>query len=259
MSPLTLPIVLVAMLGQMDEVFEQDFREGRLHPALELFGPRSSRTFALDTRGLRITLPAKRRDPAAVGVSPRFRISGDFEITVTYEILSAQKPESGMGAGVQLWCAIGGEDPGAVLLGHLVNPRKDSAFVTIARGPPSEEEEPSSLKWFDATGKKGKIRLTRTDSILRFLVAEGATDEFREVRQADVGTEPLRTFRLSANTNNVPAAVSVRLIDLTVRADEMGGAAVQAQRSRSWVFWVMGLGLTTLVGVGILVWWRRSR
>ncbi len=87
--------LVLASLAQTetDQEFYQDFRGGgSVHHALTLFGPYRDRAMQQEPRGLRITLPARRRDTAPVGFTPKFRISGDFEITVGYEILSAKPP-----------------------------------------------------------------------------------------------------------------------------------------------------------------------
>jgi len=89
----------LASLGQMREI-HQDFRAGsRLTPGLKMFGPDLDRTARRDGKGLRITLRKDRKTKGAVGIETQFSISGDFEITLAYEILSVNKPKSGMGAG----------------------------------------------------------------------------------------------------------------------------------------------------------------
>jgi hypothetical protein len=95
--------ILLALLatpwGQMEDQFHQDFRgAASLNPTLTLFGPDSGKAVQFEPEGLRITMPAGRADKAAVGLAPNLRISGDFEITVGYEILSAERPAEGMGA-----------------------------------------------------------------------------------------------------------------------------------------------------------------
>ena len=62
-----------------------------------------------DPAGLRITLPADRPQNFAVAVVSKFSLVGDFEVTGSYELLSATQPKEGYGVGVCLWVAT---DPG---------------------------------------------------------------------------------------------------------------------------------------------------
>ena len=79
---------------KLREVYHYDFRDGRydnrwLH--LEPNGPLGS-LVKPDPRGLRIAIPAK-TDALGVGAFTRFGVHGDFEVTASFEILKADRPE----------------------------------------------------------------------------------------------------------------------------------------------------------------------
>jgi hypothetical protein len=250
--------VLLASAGQMGEEFYQDFRRGSgVHPALSLFGPNATQVTSGEAQGLRITLPANRPDKAAVGVSPRFAISGDFEITVGYEILSADEPPSGLGAGVGVWGQIRSDPPQAMSVACLQRPEKGTGFVAQfahERTPDGKRDFKQKLLASGAA-KKGRLRLARTGSDLSFLVAEGESDTFEELHRVSVRPDDVKPLRITASTNNAACGVSIRLVDLRIRADQLPGAARPAETG-GWRVWLVAFLLVIAVGVtgGFLLW-----
>src|SRR4051794_8932466 len=81
----------------------QDFRHKRpLHDSLKLVGPDVEEAITAEEEGLRITLGATRKGHWPVEVTTDFPLSGDFEVTGTYELLSARRPTKGYGVGVHM-------------------------------------------------------------------------------------------------------------------------------------------------------------
>jgi len=114
--------LLLASLGQLSEV-RQDFKAtSRLNPGLKMFGPDLKQVTHWDSKGLRIFLPKDRQTKGAVGIEAQFSLSGDFEVTLDYEILSADKPKSGMGSGVKIWGKLVSEKFQALTLAHVTTP-----------------------------------------------------------------------------------------------------------------------------------------
>src|SRR5262249_39496579 len=122
------------LLGQAPtaEIY-QDFR-GRqpLQPSLTLDGPDADETVTAEDEGLRIKLPATRRRVAPVGVATTFRLSGDFEVTGTYLILSADRPPNGNGVGVALNIATDPELRNFAKVGRFVRPQKGHVHIAEA-------------------------------------------------------------------------------------------------------------------------------
>jgi hypothetical protein len=226
-----------------------------LHPALGLFGPDAAQTIFKEPAGLRITLSGQRASGEAVGVTPRFALSGDFEITASYEILEAAALPTGMGSGVKLWGQIGVAPPDAVTLAHVVRPDKSNVHVSIlARGGrPSFKQQKSGAT-------KGRLRLVRTGSELSFQVAEGDSHAFRELRRDQVRSDDLQPLRLSANTGGAVVPLSIRLIELTIRADRMPGRRYEPKGKGSWlVAGIAVVAVAAVAGVGGFFVWRRRR
>src|SRR5438128_2650508 len=92
------PITAQKKLEDKTTEFYHDFRnKDNLDANFKLVGPEAAKRVKPEPEGLRITLPAKQKNPDAVGVAPKFSIKGDVEITVGYEILQADQPKEGWG------------------------------------------------------------------------------------------------------------------------------------------------------------------
>ncbi len=267
--------LFLASLGQvdMDKEFYQDFRRGSaVHHALTPFGPNRETAMQADAKGLRITLPAKRRDTAPVGLSPKFRILGDFEITVAYEIVSADEPPSGQGAGLKIWGRIRSDDDQTMTLAHLIRTKpqstgyqKDGSAVkhevrnefvaTVSRqGSDPKGDRDFENKSLPAETRAGRLRLMRTGSELIFLAAEGENGDFQELLRASVSTDAMTALRLSANTSDAASGLSLRLLDLRIRATDLLGAA--PPKKRSYASLVIWLSVILVVGGGGYLLWR---
>ncbi|MGM0487048.1 MAG: DUF1583 domain-containing protein [Planctomycetota bacterium] len=255
----TLLLLLVASFGQAGEV-HQDFRKGgKLHPGLSVFGPNVNRTVRHGRSGLRITLPRNREDTGAVGIEPQFSVSGDFEITLDYEILSADNPKSGMGAGVKIWTKLASEEFKALTLAHVITADEESRLVPIlAQSKDGQRGFSSNPR--TATGQGGRLRLTRTGSDVSFLVAEGESHEFEELQRETVGTEDLAALRISAGTANDPCGLRVVFHDLRIRAANLPAVSAPTKRSKPLRTWlVIGGAVAAVGGAGAWYWWKRQR
>ncbi|MCI0684702.1 MAG: sigma-70 family RNA polymerase sigma factor [Gemmataceae bacterium] len=257
--------------GDVD--FYYDFRGSRPVPAaLALFPPDTKASITPEEGGLRITAATKGGQTFGWGVSTRFGLAGDFEFTVTYELITLQPPTRGGGAGVALnlapdhnrrkWAKLGrtflvkegsgytaafwdkdappvrawvvvpvpGQGPKQTLVPGGVAPPQppvragvapDQELVLAAPMPALEQFVPS-----DAL--TGQLRLAREGSILRYLVAEGAANEFREIYRREFGTENIGLVRFVVNNNTSPTTVDARLVDLRVRTTRKATASSPA-------------------------------
>jgi hypothetical protein len=80
--------------SKLEKTFYRDFRKAdSLDDDFKLIGPDATSLTKFEPEGLRISLPAKRITREPIGVAPRFKIKGDFEITVSYEIINADPPK----------------------------------------------------------------------------------------------------------------------------------------------------------------------
>jgi hypothetical protein len=248
----------------------QDFRAGqRLHPSLRLIGPDADVVSRFEDQGLRITLPADRGKPHyPVEVVTTFPLSGDFEITGTYELLSAAQPTEGYGVGVSL---------------NLADTEARNKFAKVARanlvkaGSVFQSEhwtnEPRrfyKVQVKPTESKLGRLRLVRKGASMRYLAADGTEGDFLEIwSQTNFGTEDLEHVHFVVADSGKPGnPIDARLIDLRIASPRLpveqapptvpSSATPQTGGGRFWVVaLVIGGLVVTLVLVGLGV--RRSR
>src|SRR5262245_24398374 len=84
--------------------FYGDFRKG--DPKDPNVRPVRDGNFKWESGGARVTMPGGEGKLQTAGVAAQFKIKGDFEITTSYEIIKADKPDEGYGVGVSMFVAI---------------------------------------------------------------------------------------------------------------------------------------------------------
>jgi serine/threonine protein kinase len=249
-----------------------DFRGSRPPlPPLYLDGPDARATTSAEEGGLRITLPEDRQQPpwAPVGVVPSFRLAGNFEVTGTYELLPGDRPIRGIGAGVVLWLFTG-----------RVNNTKFAEIAHFLRPGPGDGNVFVASYWVDvptgpnrghqaqpATARTGRLRLIREGSTVRFLAADGASTDFRELTRADFGADDL-LVRFAVNNNGSPTPVDARLVDFKIRAaavtpddpppgadPEPPGVPAQGLTGKTWL--ALGVVMSLTVALCLAVWHSR--
>ena len=77
------------------EIYQNFRNSAPLIDFLKLVGPHHKEAAKPGPEGLRITLPADRPVNQPVIVTTNFEVTGDFELTATYEWLSVAKPKKG--------------------------------------------------------------------------------------------------------------------------------------------------------------------
>ncbi len=202
-----------------------------------------------EPEGLRITLPKDRTELQPLVLGTRFGLEGDFEITVTLEILDAEPPPTGYGAGATFF--INKQDkPGAgATIGRLLRPNgKDILLVDHVFGkghnPPHEAVESLS------TDKRLRMRFKRTGAKLSYHVAPGLQDtKFEELWATNFGTDDIRQVIMIVTTGKQPAGIDVRWIDLRIRSAGVHGPMppMPTEPSRLWLVTAL------LAAFGVLV------
>jgi len=123
----------------MKEMY-QDFRGGKAFRAEFRLGGAADANMVtkVEPGGLRITLPAARPRHFPIEVCAKFSLFGDFDVTGTYELLSAAKPAKGYGVGVALIVANNDKRDKFVKVGRLMRPEIGSVYFSEfwTRKPP---------------------------------------------------------------------------------------------------------------------------
>ena len=178
-----------------------------------------------EPEGLRLELPTDHPGRRiGTGLCTNFTVQGDFEITITYEIIKEPGlADAGLGTGVYLW--VDADKPGmhrAVLTRGGWATRQYSYWTWLrldrdGPGQPPLEE----FRYFPAASKSGRLRLVRTGPLLSHYVAEGPGKEFVFLRQHVFGTDDLKYVRIGGHTGGPKAALDARFTDLHIRAGSL--------------------------------------
>ena len=214
-------LVLVgAMLhGQPPEPIKEIYQDVRgrrvLLDEFKLAGPDLDAVVKPEDAGMRVTLPAQREQHLPIEIDANFVLSGDFEITATYEILSAAIPTNGYGVGVAVSVASDSARSKFAQIGRMQHPKAGSAHRAQFWAGPGTYVAP-----FQTTDKSaGQLRLLRKGASLRYLVSDAPGQPFREVfYQEKFGAEDLTQFKCEVVDSGTPGnPIDARLIDLRVR------------------------------------------
>jgi hypothetical protein len=256
--PLPLLLAAAGLAGDTPEDFYQDFRKGRFRDALfQKVGGDPDRQIRPEERGLRIALPAGEKAWPQTGIAPRFQVRGDFEITMTCEILTLEPPASGYGSGIMLWIqAADNQGTASIALRRRVKQGRGygtNRTVPQADGPAHNDEQ-----FFPTSAKSGKLRLQRTGETLHYLIAEGAGEDFRELRETPFGTADLTTVRFVADPGGSRSKLDVLIQDVRFHTGELPLRGAE-KTSRAWLGWVVAAGVLGAGAVGGFLWRRRKR
>jgi predicted RNA-binding Zn-ribbon protein involved in translation (DUF1610 family) len=167
------------------------------------------------------------------------------------------KPAKGHGVGVTLSLATNEtrDKFAAVARAMLVN--EGSVYGTwYWRNDPTVYKT-SSVK---TETRAGQLRLVRVGSKMHFLVADGAGNDFREIKQQEFVTDNLEHVRFAVTDGYSPGnAVDARLVDLRIRASKFspdpvaaGGPAADGpvkSADRGWLVAALLIGAAIIVFV----------
>jgi hypothetical protein len=210
-------------LGTAGDNFYEDFRGGHaLPPELELIGPQAAKVAVPETGGLRLSLPAGRANPQPVGVRPRFQMRGDFEITLTYELLKIEQPRTGHGVGVALAVNIAKSPSEDLTLARYLRVDKKELLAADHRTYDSKRGNVHKTVFTPAPSSKiGRFQLKRSGPRIRFLSGSGSSGVMQVFHQLDIGSEDLNSMRFSATSGGSSAAADVRLLEIRIQADKL--------------------------------------
>jgi hypothetical protein len=269
----------VAEPRPMKEIY-QDFRNGTpLQSVFRLLVPADANTVVKpEPEGLRVTLPATRPKHFPVEIRGTFSLFGDFDVTGTYELLSAAEPAEGYGVGVALIVADSDKRNKFVKVGRLMRPQIGSVYYSEfwTREPPRDfqaRSQPTKVR-------AGQLRLSRDGARLRCLVADEVGKDFMVIQELpNFGAEELShlTFEVAdGNSPNNP--VDARLVDLRARMETLppdkgagpsqlppivtddAVAEVSRPASSGWRAALLGLVFAVLLaGAVTLFFWARQR
>jgi len=232
----------------------QDFRGKEVDSRhFDLMGPDAAQRMKSDAAGLRITLPAEQKKPAAVGLMARFPIKGNFEITTAYEIVQAHRPTAGFGAGFEVYLKTNTPTREAIAFYRIVRPSGDDVYACSRMTTNTEGRRVGlgglNLGDFPAAGNSGQLRITRIGAEAILSAAENPAGEFRELYRFDLGTEDVMQCWLAAHPGNAANPVDLRVHDFRVRVLD----ADRAEPPAPWSPVALLTLLAVLAGSGLII------
>jgi hypothetical protein len=232
-----------------------------------LFGPEMEKVAKSEPQGLRITMQEGRNNPDAVGISLPFRIRGDFDVTLGFELLNVGAPLHRHGAGIGFRLGFDAPSSLAAIIARFKRPHgHDFAAHKVLTGPDGQEQYLEN-KHVPTNAPAGKLRLARKGTRVRYYAAEDG--DFHLFHTIKFGTNDVVDFQVFFTTITNPIALDARLTELVIEADEFPEGKPSAQASfgkitggepvsrSTWTMAVMGL--LTLVAMATVGWWVFTR
>lgn len=267
---LTPPRVVLRAQPPAAKVIHQDFRNRKaLSDEWKIIPPKHDAWTKPEDGGLRIMLPKTFKSDQPVGVRLKFPVSGDFEITGAYQILSVDKPSSGPGVGIAFNLVDQNNYKKFARFGRFLSAQEGNTYVVECRLKDSPND--NNGKSEPTESRSGQLKMIREGSMLRYLVADEPANVFREIHHGEFTADDLEIVRFAVCTNSSPAGMDVLLVDLKIRIGATGqpNAPVPPPkqeanpRARSWLAAALffGFAVTTLlaIAVGVVIYLRRRR
>ncbi len=249
------------------------YRDGIKHPYLRKYSQHgdAGELPSSDEQGLRIALPANRENLGDIGVECLHRLRGDFEITLEYDLISVPNPAPDLGAGAVLQIVLDTPDTFRARMGRSRKKTKSTFGANYITKKTDGKDDFRGIVALPANENltKGRLRMVRAATTLRYLVAEGA-GEFKEIARKDVPQADVVSVQASCATGWQPVAFEVRFPRLELRAtsiDEPAGAEPLkvtkvdnvSEAERPHYFLYLGLALTVFVAAFAAVGVMRRR
>ena len=247
-----------------EEVYQNLRDKAEVLPQFNFFGNDARQYVTPEAGGLHVIFPANRTELSSVGLQTKFKVAGDFEITGTYELLSADMPNDTKVAGVNLFVMQGPDGKRFGRLGRFSTNQGNLYAVshTDRNTPAKRRRQPSEAK-------AGQLRFVREGSLVAAQVKDATMPDFTELYSTEFGNDELSVVRFAANTDNQPYALDARLVDLRIRSGgKVGGAAAlnadkpapiapaKTEGSKGWLIAaiVMTGSFVVVVAFGVGIW-----
>jgi hypothetical protein len=216
------------------------------------YGHDPGRAVAREPQGLRFRLPAA-KGVVQTGVYSRFQLAGDFDVTVTYELIDAPPPKEGYG--VTCGLAVDTDGSGgsaAVTRGFRI---KEANGYFVEQGKVADGGitwEPVQTVPCATKTKTGKLGLKREKKELVCLYAEPPSWEFFELCRIPFSEGPVRKIRIFADTGGSPTPLDARISDIKIQAE----ALAKREEPGSWG-WLLALAALVVFGAAAFLIYRR--
>jgi hypothetical protein len=229
-------------------------------------GPSAEQCVRFEPEGLRITLQGHPNDGPGTGVGTHLAVKGDFEITVSFEILKEPEPEETTGNGTRFAVMINMPERCVARINRGVHADGGTEFwaFSIVWDKVADREQRRNSNSKQTVTKTGRLRIVRSSSDLTFYGAEGANDFTLVGERKGFGAQDLDNVALVGQVVGPKAALDVRFTDLRIRAESLPQApviSVQKVVEKGWLavglVLAMLITLTLCLGVWLFMRYRR--
>jgi len=210
-----------------EHTYEQTFKNSDERPAGWRFNSQAAeRLVKFEHQGLRLTVPPGASDDTlSIALISAFGITGDFETTLSFEVLKDPLPED-----------VGPKGTRFSLLVTLNTPNLDTKDVERAGLNRSMSTKGFStwmrnrfaakplLKFFPIPTTTGRLRLVRSGEDLYYLASVGVDQPFMFLSKHRFGADEVKRISIVGETGGPKASLDVRVTDLRIRADGLPDA-----------------------------------
>lgn len=212
--------------------FDADFRGKPFDAkALSLQGEYAGDLVKLQPDGLRITIPPGLGKPDPTGVSPNFRVRGDFDISAEFEVVRPIQPGDGYGIGVQIHVETLTSDAATIGWNYQPGPAGMTFTSSHITGPSDRRRYARQTK--PARARSGTLRLTRRESTVTSSFRDGPNAKEVVLRQIELGKDDITKVLLTAHTGWSSHPIDARLLGLSIAADSLPGYGEEAAKPGS--------------------------
>ena len=204
-----------------------DFREGldRRNMAL-MTGGAGDAACRPTPEGIRCTIPPGDDQIKYCGVSLRFGLRGDFQITARYQLLSMPRGEPGCFPALKISICDVNEHWAQMVRQNLHD--TGDIFNIFYKQPDAPH---GSIHRVPTSVTAGTLSLRRTGTTLHYLATTDQSEELVELHSFDFPSDDVTRIHLAAQTGGSLTGVDMVWHDLQVEADAVLGLAEQGGRT----------------------------
>lgn len=184
----------------------------------ELLGVEAAQSVKYEPAGLRIALPAG-KSHRPTGVTTAFGLSGDFDVSVAYQILQepAQADAGTSNAGARISLTVRLDEISEASIRRKITPELPVHILVWQVMVQDAKRLPQGML-FPVTQNKGRLRIVRKGTELTYYLSEGDNQEFTTLTRVPFVTDDVQAIQLFGETSSPKAALEVRFSDLQIAA-----------------------------------------
>jgi len=253
--PLRLRIWFAAMLGlslAAGEAFAaelvEDFHRGQFDRDSWTVDPRNPPGVKMDLKGERwhVVIPAGEQERPPAQLQSRFKLDGDFDIRVDFELLQFVPPEDKQTLKIELYISSEG---GSASVMRQAHPDAEAAYA-IWYGPPKDSAKKGIWKRVEGAANAGVLRMRRQGSILVFEATEPGQDLAVPLGEVEFGRDAIQQVALRVGVPATKKSTDVAFDHIWIAADKIIGV----RKPEDSLIGAWGIaGMLAFFGTGLLL------